>query len=238
MTDTPADLRPAPVWRRALRLAGHRSPRYLFHRVRAILRARLHPDEPSLTPAAVARLATAIGPGHRGAEWGSGNSTRWLAARAGHLTSFETDPGYYRTVAAALRAAGLDNVDYRQILFEDSPDEEAMHRSAWVQAAHAFADGSLDFALVDSSPRGCLCAALVPKLRPGGLLVLDNANWYLPPPAGVRPPAPGSVAVGLGRPGSRVPENRCWPRFVDATADWPREWTSDGVQMTAIFVKP
>jgi predicted O-methyltransferase YrrM len=236
--DRSTDLRPAPAWRRALRLAGHRSPRYLFHRARSIARTWLHPEDPSLTPAAIARLARVIGPGHRGAEWGSGNSTRWFAARAGHLTSFETNPSYVEAVAAALAAAGLDNVDYRQIDFEDSPDEEVMHQSAWVQAAHAFADASLDFALVDSSPRGCLCAALVPKLRPGGLLVLDNANWYLPPPRGLRPPAPGSVAVPLGSPGSRVPENRCWPRFVDATANWAREWTSDGVQMTAIFVKP
>ena len=78
----------------------------------------------------------------------------------------------------------------------------------------------------------------MPKLRPGGVLVLDNANWYLPPPPGVGPPAPGSVAVALGSPGSRVPENRCWPRFVEATAGWRQEWTSDGVQMTMLAFRP
>ncbi len=41
---------------------------------------------------------------------------------------------------------------------------------------------SLDYALVDGSYRDeCVMRALE-VLRPGGMLILDNANWYIPHP--------------------------------------------------------
>jgi SAM-dependent methyltransferase len=172
----------------------------------------------------------------QGVEWGSGNSTAWLAERTKHLTSFETNPEYFARVREGLRSRDITNVDYRLIPFQDSDSEEEMLRSEWVQSASAFIDDSLDFVLVDSSPRGCLCAQVAGKLRRGGILVLDNANWYLPPPRWLTP-APGSVSVPLGFQGSRVPESTMSPRFLDETKKWRRIWTSDGVQMTLVFIK-
>jgi len=202
-----------------------------------MVHASLYPEDPSLTPRATSVLGSLLRLDDTGAEWGSGNSTRWFARRTAHLTSFETAGPYYEEVSASLRQAGLTNVDYRLIPFEYQDDEEAMHRSDWVLAAHAFADESLDFALVDSAPRGCLCAAVVPKLKRGGLLILDDANWYLPPPPNMRPPAPGTVSVSLGAPGSRSPNSRCWPAFISMTSGWRRHWSSNGIQMTLILFK-
>jgi len=202
-----------------------------------MVHASLYPEDPSLTPRATSVLGSLLRLDDTGAEWGSGNSTRWFARRTAHLTSFETAGPYYEEVSARLRQAGLTNVDYRLIPFEYQDDEEAMHRSDWVLAAHAFADESLDFALVDSAPRGCLCAAVVPKLKRGGLLILDDANWYLPPPPNMRPPAPGTVSVSLGAPGSRSPNSRCWPAFISMTSGWRRHWSSNGIQMTLILFK-
>src|SRR5687768_18165460 len=45
-----------------------------------------------------------------------------------------------------------------------------------------FADGSLGFALVDgasSDARGHCANAVIPKLAPCGLLVVDNVNWFI-----------------------------------------------------------
>jgi hypothetical protein len=182
-------------------------------------------------------LESLLRPDDAGAEWGSGNSTPWFARRTARVISFESAGPYYEEVRASLQRAGLTNVDCRLIPFEHQDDEEAMHRSDWMLAAHAIADESLEFALVDSAPRGCLCAAVVPKLKPGGLLILDNANWYLPPPARMHPPAPGTVSVPLGAPGSRSPSNVCWPAFVRLTSGWRRYWSSDGIQMTLILFK-
>jgi hypothetical protein len=232
------DLRPTTSWRRALSPRPHWTPAYLLYRGLAAARQWWYPDRPSLTPDAVRELEERLQPDHVGAEWGSGNSTRWFAARTRHLTSFETDGQYFPRVRQALERSGLRNVAYQLVPFDDSEDEDAMHASEWVAAASRFADESLDYALVDSSPRGCLCAAVIPKLRSGGLLILDNANWYLPPPRSVTPAAPGTVTAALGTPGSRAPANRCWPTVATTLAGWDQHWSSDGVQMTLIAAKP
>jgi predicted O-methyltransferase YrrM len=217
----------------------HWTPNYLRHRIRALARMYLQPQEPSLTPAAVSQLARLLRADHVGVEWGSGNTTRWLATRTRHLTSVETTPVFYEQVAATLRAEGITNVDYRLIPhdFEGETDEQEMHRNPVVRAASAFDDESLDYALIDSAPRGCLCFHIAPKLRHGGVLILDNANWYLPPPAHVRPSAPGSVAAVPGMPGSSIAHHECWPAFARMIASWDQRWTSNGIQMTLILVK-
>jgi hypothetical protein len=161
-----------------------------------------------------------------------------LARRTRHLTSFEPDPGYFPHVRDSLSAERLNNVDYRLIPFEDDESEMVMHRTEWVRAVGGFADASLDYALVDCSPRGCLCAAVAPKLKSGGLLVLDNANWYIAPPANVRPLAPGSVSATFGTPSSALPQSMCWPTFIAAVEEWQTHWTSNGIQMTLVLVKP
>lgn len=234
------DFRPGILFSLKDRRFDHWTPQYLRYRIQAAVRAALHPHDPSLTPQSIRELERRLRPDSIGAEWGSGNTTRFFARRTRHLTSFETTPGYYEQVAARLRAERIDNVDYRLIPhdFEGETDEQQMHRNPFVQASHSFADESLDYALVDSAPRGCLCRGVAPKIKRGGLLVLDNANWYLPPPADVHPPAPGSVSAVLGTPDSRLPEHECWPAFARLTADWDAHWSSNGIQMTLILVRP
>lgn len=207
----------------------------------AAVRARFRPDEPSLTPQSVELLERLLRPTDVGVEWGSGNTTAWFAKRTTHLTSFESLPPYYEQVAANLRAQGLTNVDYRlfdQDFDDYEGDETAMHESPYVRGARAFGDETLDYALIDSIPRGCLCASVIPKLKPGGLLILDNANWYLPPPSSVRPAVPSSTTALMGTSGSAVPDNQCWPEMARRTADWRSCWSSNGVQMTLILIKP
>jgi hypothetical protein len=234
------DLRPGILLSLKNRRFDHWTPQYLRYRIQAIIRAKLRPREPSLTPRAVTQLAALLKPGDVGVEWGSGNTTRWFARRTKHLTSFETTPAYYEQVAASLRADGLANVDYRLIPhdFDGEDDEEEMHRNPFVRAVDGFGDETLDYALVDSAPRGCLCEGIAPKIKRGGLLILDNANWYLPPPADVHPSAFGSVTTVLGTPGSRIPVHQCWPAFAKRTAGWKALWSSDGIQMTLILIRP
>ena len=70
---------------------SHRTPRYVYHRTRQLCYERAHPDEPWLTPAAIGLLATLLRPADTGAEFGSGRSTLWFAARVAALTSVEHD---------------------------------------------------------------------------------------------------------------------------------------------------
>ena len=234
------DFRPRIVFSLKNRRFDHWTPSYLRYRLQAAIRAALRPEDPSLTPHAVRELDRRLTRDMIGVEWGSGNTTRFFASRTKHLTSFETDPSYYEWVTGTLRAEGFTNVDYRLIPhdFEGEHDEEAMHRNPVVRAVDQFADQSLDYALIDSAPRGCLSRGVASKIKPGGLLILDNANWYLPPPANLRPVAPGSVSHVLGTPGSSVPHHECWPAFAKLVDTWTPRWSSNGVQMTLLLIKP
>jgi SAM-dependent methyltransferase len=239
-TQSLVDFRPGIIFTLKNRRFDHWTPQYLRYRLQAAIRAALRPEEPSLTPQAVRELDRRLTHDMVGVEWGSGNTTRFFARRTRHLTSFETDTSYYHWVAGTLRAEGLDNVDYRLIPhdFEGEDDEEEMHRNPVVVAADRFADESFDYALIDSAPRGCLSWRIATKIKPGGLLILDNANWYLPPPVTLRPVAPGSVSHVLGTPGSVVTHHECWPAFARLTTNWTALWSSNGVQMTLVLIKP
>jgi hypothetical protein len=94
------DFRPGIVFSLRNRRFDHWTPQYLRYRLQAAVRARLRPDEPSLTPEAVSELDRRLTHDMVGVEWGSGNTTRFFARRTRHLTSIETDSSYYNWVAA------------------------------------------------------------------------------------------------------------------------------------------
>ena len=47
----------------------------------------------------------------------------------------------------------------------------------YVAVFNEFEDGSLDFVVVDGHYRQACILAALPKLKVGGLLMLDNSNW-------------------------------------------------------------
>lgn len=112
------------------------------------------------------------GPGARMVEFGSGGSTPWFAARARFVLSVEDDPAWFALVRARLAAQGIANVRHEL-------------RAADVYAdLSSIADASLDFALVDGSDREGCVRAVVPKLKPGAYLYLDNTDKDMTRPGG------------------------------------------------------
>jgi len=211
---------------RARQSRSHRTPRYVRDRTRQMMYERAHPDDPWLTPAAIRLLSTLLRPSDRGAEFGSGRSTSWFAARVAALTSVEHDPRWHQAVTAALEHRGLGNVEYI-LATEDQPLDRG-GESAYARAALAFPDASLDFALVDGHYRDYSAKFILPKLKPGAMLIIDNVNWYLP----CQSKAPNSRTVRLG------PATRMWAEVWAELAGWRTIWTSSGVWDTAIFIKP
>jgi predicted O-methyltransferase YrrM len=201
----------------------HRTPRYVYHRVRQALYERGHPDSPWLTPHAVRLLSALLTSADRGVEFGSGRSTIWLAERVAHLTSIEHDGNWHRAVSAQLVERDLTNVDY--ILAPWDPGVPGP-RSDYVGALRRFADSSLDFALIDGAYRDDTARLAMPRLKPGGMLIVDNVNWYLPSDS--RAPSSRSRASGPD-PG--------WADIAGELARWRTIWTASGVWDTAIFVK-
>lgn len=211
-----------------MRSFRHWTPLYIKDRLALMVYERSHPQHPWLTRAMIAILDSWLQPGDIGLEFGSGRSTRWFAQRVGHLTSVEHNPAWFRIVADQLGSLceGGDGVDYR--LCEDGNTDSAT--TAYVQVANSIAPESLDFCLIDGVARDHCALASLDKLKPGGILIIDNVNWYIPR-------TPKSSA-----PNSRGQEDGyasdIWSEVGRRLESWRRIWTTNGVTDTALWVKP
>jgi SAM-dependent methyltransferase len=155
-----------------------------------LIRARLkywiwekrHPDEPWLCEGTVTFLANALTPTMHALEFGSGRSTAWFARRVGSLTSVEHSESWHRKVHERLERDGLSNVDYRLVPLdhaEAEPEQEAYHsRPFYVRVVDDFPDDSLDLVVVDGHYRSACIQACIPKLKPGGMLLVDDVNLW------------------------------------------------------------
>ncbi len=197
---------------------SHWTPRYCVNRLLVLVHERLHPDAPWLTADAVRFLDDNLRPSMSGVECGSGRSTLWIAQRIGTLISLEHDPDWHSSISAKLRTLALENVTYH---FAAEPTE-------YVDKLKQLPDASTEFMLVDGLERDRCFREGMRIVKPGGLLVLDNANWYLPHDSR----SPNSVPPGSTLCGSS------WAALAESIRDWLCLWTSNGVSDTAIFVKP
>ena len=199
------------------RVAKALSPRYVYSKLALTVYEWRHPDHPWITRDAIAWLEQNLDGDDRGFEWGSGNGTAWLARRSGSLTSVEHHAAWSAKVKEQLERAGVGNADHRLVAESD-----------YLGVIEDFPDDHFDYVLVDGLFRDRALLASIPKLRPGGALVLDNANWYL--------------RSGSGTPHSRALDADSYSEImerVEATlAGWPRIWTTNGVNDTAILTKP
>lgn len=198
----------------------HLTPRYIKNRLLVMLDEKLNPTHPWLTKDAVAFLDSMIKPDDVGVEFGSGRSTIWFANRMKHLTSIEKHAGWYEKVVRMLQDHGLSHkVDYHHC------DDDATYAAQ----ANSLADNSIDFCLVDGAAREHCTLNMLPKMRSGGLLVIDNINWYLP---NDRTSSPASRRTKDGN------ANADWDKIVAEIGGWRRYWTSNGVSDTCIWIKP
>ena len=212
------------LWRS--RPVRHLTPRYVYNRARQLAYELGHPDDPWLTPAAIGLLRSLLRPSDRGVEFGSGRSTLWFARRVAALASVEHDERWHDAVSAGLEAEGLGNVDYT-LAPGDKPAERGGD-SAYARVALSFPDAGLDFALIDGHYRDYSAKFILPKIKPGGMLIIDNVNWCLP----CRSTAPNSRTAALG------PATPTWAEVAEELSGWRSIWTSSGVWDTAIFIRP
>ena len=138
-------------------------PGYFYRRLQVMVFQLTHPDAPWLTQKAVDFLASSLHSEMCGFEWGSGRSTIWLAQRVNRLVSVEHDPQWYETICS--RAAAR-NVDYRLAQGVD-----------YAGQIGDFPDEYFDFVLVDGEFREACLRAAATKVRRGGFLILDNADY-------------------------------------------------------------
>lgn len=202
---------------------------YLSYRVlRPVLKTyywlfkQFNPMTAWTSPASIVIFRRLLTKEMKGIEFGSGKSTAFFAEYLGHLTSIEHHKGWYGKVQAWMKKRGIDNVDYRLV----EPDKEikpfpknllphfpqGMETKKgfvdYVSQLLTFDDHSIDVLLVDGRARTECALIGIRKLKPGGMLVLDNAErpWYKP--------------------------------VHEAVAAWPKVYTTTGLTDTVIWFKP
>jgi hypothetical protein len=121
---------------------------------------------PWLPYALIDELERTITPGMRVFEYGGGGSTTWFADRGARVITVENHPGWIAEVAALVTGADVD------LRFVDT----GAGYDAYVGAIDAEPDGSLDVVVVDGRERVRCFARAVPKVAPGGLLIIDDID--------------------------------------------------------------
>ena len=209
-----------------MRSFRHWSPRYILNRTSLFLYQKYHPGDPWLTPLSNSILGSWLKSSDVGLEFGSGRSTIWLAKRIKHLTSVEDNSLWYERVQLIIKKNLLVNVDH-YLVPNDVKDEEGSF-SQYVRTIDRFAENSLSFVLVDGVYRDICAWEVISKIQPGGVLIIDDAQRYLPSDSH----SPSSRTRTQGAAG------KVWAQFQKLTSDWRTIWTSSGVTDTALFFKP
>jgi predicted O-methyltransferase YrrM len=130
------------------------------------------PKVPMISYRARRLIAKLLTSESRVVEFGSGNSTPWFAARVAFVLSVEDDPEWYGYVERILADSRLENVRHVLRSASDYADISDV------------ADASIDFALVDGTDREGCVRAVVPKLKRGAWLYLDNSDKDMTIPNG------------------------------------------------------
>jgi predicted O-methyltransferase YrrM len=199
------------------RLLKGLSPRYAYHKLRLLFYERSHPESPLLTQDSLELIAAYLRPQHVGFEWGSGIGSIWFAQRSARLVSVEHNPRWAEVVQSSRRQRAVQNMDYRLV-----------SEGAYVATIDEFPDRTFDYLLVDGLFRDEAFYRSLPKVKPGGWLIFDNVNWYIPSTS----KTPHSRSHRDGPKSPRMQEG------IAAVEGWRLTWTTNGVNDTAIFEKP
>lgn len=209
-----------------MRKFSHWTPRYITNRILTIYYEKAYPDHPWLTRDANKILASYLRKTDIGLEFGSGRSTIWLARRVSKLTSVEHNVRWAGNVSDMLRNVNISNVNYKHC--PKANENEQGQDSDYVKVIDGFEPDSLDFCLVDGAYRDFCTLKVIEKIQPGGLLIIDNVNRYLPSHSY----SPYSRSIEEG------PQGPIWNEVARIIDNWRKIWTSSGVTDTAFFFKP
>lgn len=138
---------------------------------------KAHPEAPWFAPDSLPFIDSILRPHFIGFEWGAGRSTLWFAARIADLTSVESNRDWFDDVRRGLAEEGASGkVDLRLAAVHSRHDFSSEEREGYLAPIAEYPAHYFDFVLIDGLfRRECLLAAL-PKVKPGGYLIVDNAD--------------------------------------------------------------
>ena len=122
------------------------------------------PKKPTISFRATRKIEKILKSSYSCVEFGSGMSTIWLAKRCKFLLSRENDPFWHDKISNYLEKNSITNIQYELC------DEKNF------SLLSNFQDNFFDFALIDGWDRAGCVASVLPKLKVGGWLYLDNSD--------------------------------------------------------------
>jgi precorrin-6B methylase 2 len=134
-------------------------------------------------------------------EYGSGGSTLFWSSRVKKVVSIEHDREWYNRLSAELKKKGISNVEYQLVEASPLPAHQRVDYAnpqhyasadpayagksfeAYVKTIDKFADEYFDVIVVDGRARTSCILHAIPKLKKGGMLVVDNSDrlYYMSP---------------------------------------------------------
>jgi len=210
-----------------MRTYKHWTPRYVYDRLCVMLYEKMNPDAPWLTRQMIEILDEWLKPTDIGLEWGSGRSTLWFAKRVAYLISIEDNPQWANQVSEWLTSQGLRHKTDCKLLTLSGMD---FKESEYVSVVKDIAENSLDFCLVDGAERDICALSCISRIKPGGILIIDDIQRYLPRRIKSRSPNARGMTDGF--------DSEAWEKFGKIVSDWRCIWTSTGTSDTALWVKP
>lgn len=160
-----------------------------------------YPVSPWTTLASIKTFEKILSPEMIGFEYGSGFSTLFFAKRLKHITSVEHDRDWHRLVSEKFKTLNIANVDYQLIPRQEKGDvatdtysfykdfglnandfQVRTEYTNYFSAIARYPNEHFDFIMVDGRARVECCLLAIPKLKKGGIFVLDNSDRarYLP----------------------------------------------------------
>lgn len=162
---------------------------------------------------AVSWVARILPPEAQVFEYGGGGSTLWLHDRGARITVAEHHTGWYRHLTEALPSAVKVLLVPPQAAGSVTSAVEPGFFDDYVAAIDGQPEGALDLVITDGRARVDCVRRAMPKVKPGGLLLLDDTERarYLP---AVEMLAGWERHVFTGlKPGSRTPaQTSAWKR--------------------------
>lgn len=96
-------------------------------------------------------------------EYGSGNSSLYWAHKGAEVWSVEHDSAWYESM-------GIRSAQLKGLFLQESPSQYA--------SAIADAGGDFDLIVIDGAWRNECAMTALAHLRPDGMIILDNSDWY------------------------------------------------------------
>lgn len=199
-----------------LKIYKHWSPRYFYDKFCQVLYDTINPGQPWFTRDSIRILDHYIKKADLGFEYGSGRSTIWFAKKSQNLISVEHDIKWYKKIVELIEKNYIKNVN---LIHKTT-------KSPYIKSLDSYTDKSFDYVVVDGFWRMECALFSLKKIKPGGLLIIDDCQRYMP----FKTRSPESIAEKQTKPLAK--------ELMKKVSKWRILWTSDGVKNTSIFIKP